>query len=95
MSSEEWENEQSVTIFNETKKLLANDGLDAARRGGSNGLTTYSNCNILKLLHTDTAFIRKGKGVKVVKTMIKWNCYYIAAGGHGKSEHMIERKAVR
>ena len=95
ISSEEWGNKESMTIFNETKKLLANDGLDAARRGGSNGLTTYSNFNIIKLLSTDTAFSRKGKGVKVVKSRTKWNCYYIAAGGHGKSEHMMERKVAR
>ena len=67
MSSEEWGDEPLVTLLNETKKLLANDGLDATRIGGSNGLTTYSTFDILKLLHTYTVFIRKGKWVKLLK----------------------------
>ena len=37
---------------------------DATRDGGSNGETPYENSNILSLLIYNTAFMRKGKGVK-------------------------------
>ena len=48
--------------------------------GGSNGYTTYSNTNILKLLKSNDAFVRKGKGVKIIKTKTKWKCYYLKSG---------------
>ena len=66
--------------------------MDTTRTGGSNGLPTFSNNNILKLLKSESTFIRKGKGVKLVKTAKKWKCYYISAGGKKKSQHVIDRK---
>ena len=69
--------------------------MDAVRNSGSNGLTTCGNYNIIKLLNTNTAFIRKVKGAKVSNTPTKWNYYYLAAGGQGKSDHMQDRKVAR
>ena len=68
------------SLYNDLVQQLSNDGLDAKRVGGSNGYTTYSNTNILKLLQTNDAFVRKGKGVKLIKTPTKWKCYYLKSG---------------
>ena len=78
-------------LYQDTTKLLCHDGLDAIRKRGSNGNTSYTNFNILSLLKTKSAFIRKGRGVKLVKKEKVWNCYYLAAGGVGKREHMFNR----
>ena len=69
-------------------------GLDAVRKSGSNGKTTYSNSGILSLLKTDTAFARKGKAVKVVKLDNVWSCYYMAAGGVGKSKLQYQHDLI-
>ena len=66
--------------------------MDSTRNGGSNGFTTYSNYNVLKLLKSKSAFIRKVKGVKLVKMPATWHCLYIIAGGQGQSEYMADRK---
>ena len=78
-------------LYQDTAKLLCHDGLDATMKRGSNGKTSYNSFNILSLLKSNTAFIRKGRGVKVVKKDKVWNCYYLAAGGVRKSEHMYNR----
>ena len=71
-------------LYQDTLKLLSNNGYDAKRKGGSNGKTTYDNGAILSLLKSNSAFVRKGKGVKIVKKETIWVCYYLAAGGVGK-----------
>ena len=73
------------SFYSDLVKNLKTDGLDAKRVGGSNGYTTYNNTNILKLLKSNDAFVRKGKGVKLVKDRKKWKCYYLKAG-KGKNE---------
>ena len=73
----------TMTLYNDTLNLLPHQGLDATRTSGSNGITTYHNDNILKLLKSNSAFIRKGKEIKIVKRKNKWNCYYLSAGGQG------------
>ena len=82
----------SENLYKDTMKLLSNNGYGATRKGGSNGHTTYANAAILSLLKSNTAFPRKGKGVKIVKRKNLWVCYYLAAGGVGKSQHVEERK---
>ena len=57
----------SNMLFQDTLKALAHDGNDATRKGGSNVNTTYHNSVILSLLKSNNAFVRKGRGVKVVK----------------------------
>ena len=84
----------SKMLYHDTLQLLSNNGLDATRKGGSNGKTTYQNSAILSLLKSNTAFIRKGKGVKVVKKENVWVCYYLAAGGISKSEHLFTRNVT-
>ena len=81
LDSSKWTDNSNVKIFyNDLLDTLDLDGYDAKRSGGSNGLTTLSNYNILKLLRTNDAFIRKGKGVKVIKKDKKWVCYYLKSG---------------
>ena len=53
-------------LFNDTIELLNHDVLNATRRSWSNDVTTFYNYNILSLLKTNSAFPRKGEGVKVV-----------------------------
>ena len=81
----------SESLFRDSKLLLPNNGMDSTRTNGSNGLTTYANHNILALLKTKSAFIRKGKGVKLVKLPTAWHCFYISAGRQSKSQHIIDR----
>ena len=78
-------------LYHDTMQLLKHNGLEAIRKGGSNGKTTYSNGKILSLLNTNTAFVRKGRAVKVVKLQNVWSCYYLASGGSKKSEYVTER----
>lgn len=85
----------SKKLFSDAQKLLRNDGMETTRTGGSNGLPTYSNYNILQLLKSESAFIRKGKGVKVVKGKNKWHCFYISSSGKTKSTHMMERTVAK
>ena len=63
----EWTSKQSEKLYKDTIQLVDRDGLDATRKSGSNGTTTYLNYNILRWLKTEKAFIRKGKGVKLVE----------------------------
>ena len=91
-SNKEGSTIDSKILFHDSLKLLRYDGLDAKRSGGSNGLTTYCNYNILRLLKTNSAFVRKGKGIKIIKTPKKWICLYISGGGRKKSNHVVERK---
>ena len=84
LNLKKWSNSNQVeSFYNDLLNQLSTDGLDAKRVGGSNGYTTYNNTNILKLLQTKDAFVRKGKAIKVVKKDTKWNCYYLK-GGKGK-----------
>jgi len=78
-------------LYRDTLELLNHDGLDATRSSGSNGVTIYSNYGILRFLKTNSAFPRKGKGVKVVKRRTKWRCCYLAAGGGGKCKCNVNR----
>ena len=72
LNTKKWKNNTNVeTFYMDIIKNLKNDGLDAKRVGGSNGLTTYTNTNILKLLSTNDAFVRKGKGIKIIKKISK------------------------
>lgn len=72
-----WSNDINTKhLFNTIKSKCKNNGFEAKRTGGSNGFTTYKNRDIVNLLSTNTAFPRKGKGVKVVKKDKKWVCYY-------------------
>ena len=59
--------------------------------GGSNGVSTFSNVVIFSLLKFNSTFVRKGRGVKVVKSDTDWSCYYLEAGGIGQSEHLSDR----
>ena len=43
----------------------------------------------------ESAFVRKGKGVKVVMGKKKWHCFYISSGGKSKSMHMLDRTAAK
>ena len=86
---------KSKNLFADAMKLVRNNGMETTRTGGSNGLPTFSSYNILRLLKSETAFIRKGKGVKVVKGEKKWHCYYISSGGKSTSMHMVHRVAAK
>ena len=46
---------------------------------------------ILSLLKSNTAFVRKGKVVKVVKLDNIWSYYYLASDGTGQSIHKMKR----
>lgn len=78
-------------LLHDTISVLPNSSMDVLKVSGSNGLTIYSNHNILKVLTSKSAFIRKGRRVKLVKTHTKWYCFYLAAGGQGKVEHVNDR----
>ena len=91
LKGEEYNDNTAKMLYQHTLQLLKYDGLEATRKGGSNGKTTYSNGKILSLLNTNTAFIRKGKGVKFVKLDKTWSCYYLASGGMKESEYLTER----
>ena len=67
------------TLYKDIMSELKHDGLEIVRKGGSNGLPTYDNDGILKILSKDSCLSRKGKGVKVVKHGKLWKCYYLAA----------------
>ena len=94
LDPEKYTSTVSENLYKDTIKLLSNNGYDATRKGGSNGHTTYANAAILSLLKSNTAFPRKGKGVKIVRRKNLWVCYYLAAGGLGKSKHIEERKVT-
>ena len=93
ISSKEYNSDVVKQLYKDTLCLLKHDGFEATRKGGSNGMTTYNNSGILSLLKTNSAFVRKGKGVKVVKGDTVWSCYYISAGGIRKTEHLKDRAA--
>ena len=86
---------EAKKLFSDAIKLLRNDGMETTRTGGSNGLPNFSTYNILRLLKSETAFVRKGKGVKVVKGKKKWHCFYISSGGKSKSTHMLHRAVAK
>ena len=67
-----YDNELSKQLFVDTKMLVTHNGFDATRKCGSNEATTYDNYNILSLLKSESAFIRKCKGVKIVKKPHAW-----------------------
>ena len=77
---ERWKDESlKKSFFKDLLRHIRHNGLEVSRRGGSSGKTTYANSNILKLLKTNSAFPRKGKGIKVVKKDTTWKCYYLAS----------------
>jgi len=77
---EKWKTDSMKKAFyKDIMDELKHDGLELVRKGGSNGLPTYDNDGILKLLSRDSCFPRKGKGVKVVQHGKLWKCYYPAA----------------
>ena len=85
-----WSNDlNSKHLFNTIKSSCKNNGYEAKRTGGSNGFTSYNNRDIVNLLATNTAFPRKGKGVKVVKKDKKWTCYY-----HGVRKKIDRRSSL-
>ena len=61
LCSDKWNSSYAKEIFKEIVDLLSRDGLEAGRKSGSNGTTTYSNYNILRFLKCDNEFVRKGK----------------------------------
>ena len=68
--------------------------MDVSRVSGSNGITSYSNHNSLKLLKSKSAFIRKDKGVNLVKNHTKNHCFYLAAGGQGNAKNVLNRNVA-
>ena len=77
---EEWrQDDLKKSLFKDLLSHIKHNGLEVTRKGGSSGRTTYANGNILKLLRTNSAFPRRGKGVKVVKKDTTWKCYYLAS----------------
>ena len=100
LDRDKWTNDNVVEgLFKSIVSELRTDGLDAKRSGGSNGTPTYSNTNILKLLKTSDAFVRKGKGIKLIKSKNKWKCYYLKSGKgkekDGNSKVSSERNFTR
>ena len=61
-STHEYDSDFSKDLYNALLCKLRNNVFDATCDGRSNGETTYENSNILSLLRSNTAFIRKGKG---------------------------------
>ena len=86
--------DQKKQFYYEMLSATPKEGWESTRKGGSNGETTYDNFNILKFLNTNSAFIRRGKGVKLIKKRTTWNCYYISSGGIGPSQHHVTRNPV-
>ena len=80
-----------MDLFVDIYMLLSHDRIDNTRSSGCSGVTIYANYNILRLLKSNLSFISKGQGVKNFKRTTKWRCYYLAAAGGGKSEHMGNR----
>jgi hypothetical protein len=71
---------KSLNVMDLYSTLLSkckHKGIEAQRSGGSNGLTTFSNTDILRLIASNGAFPRKGKGVKIIKEKTQWKCYYL------------------
>ena len=83
------------SLFEDSVSYLRRDGMDITRKGGSNGNPTFNNYDILSLLKSNQTFIRKGKGVKVVRAAKKWHCLYISAGGKTKSKHCFDRQVTQ
>ena len=94
MNDSERDSTKVDNLFKDTMRLISHIGLDVRRNNVSNGLIAYHKYNVLKLLKLNAAFIRKGKGVKIVKIPTKWNFYYITAGEQGKSEHMVNKEVA-
>ena len=94
LSQSDYNSSMTKMLYQDTLQLLSNNGYDATRKGGSNGETTYRNGAILSILKSNTTFVRKGKGVKIVKKDNVWVCYYLAAGGVGKSVHSEDRNVT-
>ena len=86
---------EAEKLFPDAIELLRNDGMETTRTGGSNGLPNFSTYNILRLLKSESAFVRKSKGVKVVKGKKKWHCFYISSGDKSKSTHMLDRTVAK
>ena len=73
-----WTNGNNVKgLYDSLLSKCSNNGMQVQRSGGSNGLTSINNTDILQLISTNCAFPRKGKGVKVVRKRTKWKCYYV------------------
>ena len=78
--SKKWhQDEHTRTFFKDLLDNIPHGGLEISRKGGSGGLPTYKDDNILKLLASTTAFPRKGKAIKLVKLQKVWRCYYLRA----------------
>ena len=78
LDKNKWNNSLNVKdLYNNLLSKCKNKGIQAQRSGGSNGVTTLSNNDILRLISTNGAFPRKGKGVKIIKEKTRWKCYYI------------------
>ena len=65
------------SLYDTLLSKCKNNGMQAQRSGGSNGSTSLSNTDILKLVATNGAFPRKGKGVKLIREKNHWKCYYV------------------
>ena len=90
-----WQDDELKESF--LKNLLSHtkhNGLEVMRKGGSGGLPTYSNDNVLNLLRCNSAFPRKGKGVKIVKCDKFWRCFYLESPKQ-HNEVKVDRKFVK
>ena len=62
------------SLYDTLLSKCKNNGMQAQRSGGSNGSTSLSNTDILKLVATNGAFPRKGKGIKLIREKNHWKC---------------------
>ena len=92
LSKTDYSEDYVKQLYNDVKELIPRNALECTRTSGSNGETTYRNRNILKLLKSNSAFPRKGKGVKLVRRQNYWRCYYLAPGNQSCKTYQNKHK---